>query len=867
MKKPPKIPTLILRIFSHPEVDFSIAGDFEEEYYEMAANKGVKKARLWYWLHVVNSIPTFIKDSFHRSTAMFKNYIKIAVRNLLKQKVYSAINIFGLSIGIACSIMIYLFVKDEMEYDRFHENADRIFEVYSVIDAGAYRINCAPQLPLANILVNDFPEITTAARIHKSTTSVKKENTIFTERIIGTTQEFFNIFTFPLKQQLTEHPLDDLNSVIITGRMGEKYFADNNPIGKTISISINNKMEEFIVSGILDDIPQNSSMKFDFLINIKRVFGSDLNEWNDNSAGIIILLQSPDGYLQLEGKFSETLNEKYSESKSAYHLQSFVDYHLEGEYSYLLEFGSSSRYSYILSAIAVIVLLIACFNFMNLAVGRSSIRIKEIGMRKVFGARRKHLLKQFWFESYIISFIALFAGIILTLIFLPTFSTFAQKTFTSSDLFSPFSIAVCLGVTIFSGFVAGSYPAVVLSGFRPVDLFKREMKFSERNVFTKTLIFLQFCTSIVLILSTVFMFMQYRYLVQKDLGFDTEGVILVLLEEIPDHLRQSGGFYESLRGKIGQFSDVAGIGFSGSKLTSSVFGATFPTVRRTNKRALLSYTNVDEGFLETLGIGLTSGRAFSTDDQSDIGKNVLVNKAFIEKFELDSPLNTEFSKVFEDKQGANSAFTSLNIVGVTNDFNYHSLYYEIYPLYLKYAPDDGYGYMYVKIRGDEVAETIAEIKNEFENFVPDTPFVYAFFDDEIQTQYTLERRWSNIINYSAIFAIIIASSGLFGVTLLSVVRKTKEISVRKVLGSTIPDIIKLISKEFLVIVFLANIVAWPVSYYIMKTILQNYAFKISIDFWIFAITGSAAVLIAGLTISFHAVKAASMNPVDTLRSE
>ncbi len=867
LKKPPKIPTWILGLFSNPEVDFSIAGDFEEEYYEMADRKGVNKARLWYWLHVANSVPTFIRDTINRSTAMFGNYIKIAIRNLMKQKIYSAINIFGLSIGLACSILIYLFVRDEMKFERFHQDVDKIFEVYSVIDAGAYRINFPPQLPVADVLQRDFPEIISATRVVKIITPVRKDDRIFSEKVIASSQEFFDIFTFPMAQQLNDRPLEDINSVIITGRIAEKYFAEENPLGKTITISTENRMNEFIISGILEELPTNSGLKFDLIINIERLYGDKLNEWKENSAGAVIKVNDPEGYRQLEERISNNLNEKYSDAQSTYHLQPFADFHLKGGYSYLLESASSSRYSYILTGIALIVLLIACFNFMNLAIGRSSIRIKEIGMRKVFGARRKQLYKQFWFESYLISFIALIAGVVLTLFFLPAFSHFTQKIFSASDLFSPFSVVVILAITVFSGFIAGSYPAVVLSGFRPVDLFKNELKFSNRNLFTRSLIFLQFFITVILILSTVFMFLQYRYLVGKDLGFNTDNMIVISLEEIPENLRQSSGFYEDLSGRINQVSNVTGTGFSGSKLTSSVFGATFPKLRTTSNQVLISYTNVDENFFETLGIKLLSGRNFSPGEQNEAGRNVIVNSSFIEKLDLNNSIGTEFSEVFVNDQGSDNTFTSKSIIGVTEDFNYHSLHYEVYPLYLEYAPEKGYGYIYVRLNGENTAEAVSDIKDRFMQIVPDTPFIYTFFDEEIQSQYALEQRWSSIINYSSFFAVIIASSGLFGVSLMSVVRKTREISIRKVLGSSVTGIIKLISKDFIGLVILANIAAWPVSFFIARTLLQNYAFTITIDFWIFVLTGMAATIIAGSTICFHAVRAASMNPVNTLRSE
>jgi putative ABC transport system permease protein len=693
------------------------------------------------------------------------------------------------------------------------------------------------------------------------------------------------MFTYPLRDNASpQSVLDDPQAVVLSRSLARKYFGGRDPLDRNIALRIDEEYQDFRVGAVMEDIPENSSLRFDYVLNLEKIYGEALLEWNSGKhLPTFVRLVSRDQAGPLISKFPDTIDKLFVrqfDEKSGYFLQALSDYHLRSERaSGLLEAKSRTAFSYILAGIAVLVLLIACFNFTNLTIGTASTRTQEIGMRKVLGAGRRHIIQQFWFESLVMSFLGLLMGIMLAHAALPVFNVLSQKAI-RPDYFQDVSLWLfLLCLALFVGLASGAYPALVLSRFESGFLFRGRVKFTGRNLFSKLLITLQFAISIFLIVATAIMSRQNSFLAHKDLGYDSDRVVVVPLEDVSSEMQVKQALFSVLKGRLLRHRDIVSV--SGARYGMAHFWMSHAPRLKEGKRVILDFNHVDYDYLPTLGLRLVQGRNFSPEFPSDRLEAVIVNEAFVRQFGMDDPLGRSISEPFEQDPGG-------TIIGVVEDFHYQSLHQPIRPVYIRLAgarrqggppPPAGaqnqlrnqftadYKLLYVKVRGTDLKSTLGNIQKEFADLAPGIPFSYSFLDEEEARQYALEERWSRIINYASVFAILIACSGLFGLTLLAVTRRTKEIGIRKVMGASVWQITRLVNREFLVLVLLANLVAWPAGYLAMRTVLQNYAFRIPIGPWAFLFSALLALAVALLTVSLQALRAARANPVDSLRYE
>jgi putative ABC transport system permease protein len=802
---------------------------------------------------------------------MFKNYVKIATRNLYKQKAYSFINIFGLAIAIAFCLLIFLFVREEVTHDGFHEKADRLFRVIVLKkqDDGSLSSHAMTPPPLGPALKEEFPEVARMARFKKRGDVVIYRGKSSRESITLAGPDFFEMFSFPLIQGDSLTVFQDRNAVVLTEDVAKRYFGDDDPIGKVLSIKMGSRFYDFTVSGIARNLPGNSSITFDFLVSFDRVKdytpARQLNQWLGFTTLTFVELQRNVSVVDFEGKFPFFIKkylgddiEKYLKGDySAFQLklQPLEDIYLNTQMSSSYMPGSNPLYSYILSAIALLILIIAAINYMNLAIARSSIRLREIGVRKVLGASRKKLMNQFLGESIFFSFISLCAGIVLAELFLPAFNNFAGRALSLKFLSDWTMLSALMVLMLFVGLSSGSYPALFLSGFRPADVFRSHMRIGGKSKFSKGLVVVQFILSIFLIICTLIMTQQLSYLQNRNLGFQGEQVVI-----IPTQGSAQGTFLvERFRNELASFVDVKSVAGSVQSLGRDSSYIASP-VRFEKKQVMSHYFLIGQDFLQTVGLEIVDGRGFSREYTADPKESVIVNQSLVDDMGWDSAVGKEIKTFMGRKE-------PLTIVGVVKDFHFESLHNRISPAIFYIEPRWQQEFIYVKISPDNIPSSLGLLEKTWKKNAPNFPFMYSFLDDEFQKLYRAEERWSTIISYSAIFAILISCLGLFGLSALTITRRTKEIGIRKVLGASVQGLASMMSLDFLKLVFIANILSWPLAYYAMSRWLWSFAYRIDVQVWEFLLAAVIAAVIALMTVSLQAVKAAVANPVESLRYE
>ena len=793
---------------------------------------------------------------------MYKNFLIVALRNLRRNKLNTLINIFGLGTGIACTILSFLFIRNELSFDRFHRNLDSIYEVKMVLVLPVGRAVSVPKARTALDIAGQFPEVIRAVRMEKQNSIVRLNDRIFEEQALAADPSFFDMFTFPLKYNESANPLRRGDSVVLTEPMANKYFGDENPVGKTLSVRLADEFTDFLVTGVLKEIPNSSSLDFDLLINLEKVYGETLNDpQKGESMTCFIQLEDRNQAKALQEKFKTTidlpLQKRYSK-ESGHVLQSLASFHLRGEYgSYVLSQKSTINYSLILAAISLLVLMIACFNFMNLSIGKASTRIKEIGVRKVLGAQRKMLIKQFWFESLMHSFFSLIIGLTMAEVFMPAFNRLSQKNLRLEMFSSGGNILFSIGLVFLVGIAAGSYPALFLSKFSSVDLFRGKMKLSRKSAFNRSLIVFQFAISIFLMVSTIFLNNQKTYMLNRNLGYNADQVVVLPLKNLTTNFTKNAAFVPVLKNKLLAYDTIQGVSGSAYNLSEGWMGTYFK--RASGEPSLVVYNYADQDFIPVLGMKLLEGRNFSDAYPSDREGSIIINESFARILGVESPLGHRLSEFFTTK-------LDWQIVGVVEDFHSQSLHDPILPAFLGMTGMD-YNYVFVKVKGNRLQETIASIEKEFTALAPQIPFEYTFLDEDVARQYEREKHWVRMVEYASFFAILIACSGLFGLTLQIIFLKTREIGIRRVLGASARHILLLVNREFIWLVLAANIIAWPAAYLAMSVVLRNYAFRVTLTPWVFLISGLIALLMAAVTVSFHAFKAALTNPSETLKYE
>ena len=801
---------------------------------------------------------------------MFKNYLIIAWRNIKKNKAYSALNILGLAVGLAVFILIMLFVRTELSYDRYHANARNIYRVVQEQPGNVYlgsNVFAVTPAPLAAAMVRDLPEVLKATRIDTWSdvlVSVGEKN--FLEKIVHWTDpQTFEIFSFPLVRGDRASALKDPSSVLLSERAARRLFGETDPVDRTVVLQAFDMKAEFKVAGVFRDIPANSHFVMDVVAPFEtmgKVEKNDLTRWGNNSYYTYILLKDGADQKALEAKLVPFIT-KYEAERvrkrngrlARYFLQALTRIHLHSRTNFELAPIGDARFVFLFASIAVLVLVIACINYMNLATARSLKRAKEVGLRKVVGAGKAQLVRQFLGDAMVLTFMALVLAVGLVLAALPAFRTFVERDIA----FNPFrDLALMPGLVLLAavvGVVAGSYPALFVSAFRPVSAIKGTGASRARGRgLRNALIVFQFAASIALIICTVGVRGQLRYIRNTDMGFERDQIVV---------LSPRGGvrpnlepFKTELRRNPAVLS-VASSSCLPNNVTSST-NANWPG-RPEELRIPIYVIEADYDFAELYGLKLARGRNFSRDFPSDAGGAFLINEAAQKAIGWDDPVGREFGG--PGRNGANG-----KIVGVLKDFHMHSLRLSIMPLYISLDPTRA-NRVSVKIRGGDIPATLDSIRENWKRFEPAYPFEYTFFDEVFDRAYRVEQRLGTMFSAFAGLAVLIACLGLLGLASFTAEQKTKEIGIRKVLGASSTSVIVLLSREFMKWVVAANVIAWPVGYFAMRSWLQNFAYRTSLTMPMFLGAALAAFAIAAAVISLQTYRAAAANPAESMRYE
>jgi len=874
--KPPRMPRRILALFLTSEEKSTLLTDLDEYFQEIAKGKSRFISWCWYWRQVLGSILSLAKRSVSWGGIMLKNYFVIALRNIRRNKVYSFLNMGGLAVGMASFILISLFIRYQLSFDRYHENAGRIYRVATESQLHG-TITALTANPMAPELVREFPEIIHAVRIDHVNQKVLIRNELkyFKEELFCLSDPYvFKVFSFPLIKGNPDSALKEKYSVIISEAIATKYFGDDDPVGKILNFE--NKLD-FQVTGVMKNIPLNSHFRCDFIASFAcadEVFWKGYSEdKTQKSLHTYILLREGASASELEKKlpafvsrFLAPVLEEYAPMKDKIpgglenikfklFLQPLTRIHLHSNLFAELSPNYDIRYIYIFSAIGIFILLIACINFMNLSTAYSSKRSKEVGLRKVLGAQRTQLIKQFIAESLLMSFISLFLALIMVEFLLPVFNSFMGGNLGSSSTKSWSVFWGLIVLTVLVGVASGSYPAFFVSAFQPVKVLRGTFRLGTKSHFRSILVVTQFMITVGLIFSTIVITSQLNYIRNRRLGFRKEHVIVLPLESEAE-IRN----YLSFKSELLKFPDIEEV-TGASNIFSRIYSSSpfWLEGAHENESRRVQKLYVDYDFIKTFGIEIVEGRVFSKRIASDRSKAFIINESAAQAFGWASPLGKQIAWArSRNEKGA--------VIGVIKDFHFRSLHQSIEPLILL-VRGSFFRNMFIKINSENIPKSLASIKNKWEEFFPARPFEYFFLDDDINKMYASEMKMSQMFRCTALLAIFIACLGLFGLISYTTEQRTREIGVRKVLGASVPSIVLLLSSEFLKLVIIANILTWPLAYYVMNRWLQNFAYRINVGFVFFILTGVLAFTIAIITVSFQSMRSALANPVDSLRYE
>ncbi len=779
-----------------------------------------------------------------------KNYFKSALRAIFKDRSFSVINIIGLSIAFTVCILIFLWCKYELSYDKFNDNYDRIYRVNTEfhLSSEIERYASSPE-PTGPTLVEEFPEITHTARFYRTSGLMVYGDKKFMEgNLVFTDPDALKMFDITAVKSDIETMLDDPYAIVLTRSMAEKYFGDEDPMGKVIR---RNDSRDYTVSGVIEDFPENSSFNYDFLLSVNIFYELEVGfvgRWGNISGETYIMTIAGTDIDELNDKIWNVANEHSPDQKVCnLWLQPLSKIHL-----YDLDGGGSIQYIYIFAVIGIIVLLIACINFMNLSTARSSNRAKEVGMRKIGGATRKNLIRQFLGESVILAFMGLFIALIMLEFIIPFFEKFANVKVIfdwSRDLYL---IPAVIAATLLTGLVAGSYPAFFLSSFDPLKTLKGVFtKGKEGSNFRKVLVLIQFSLSIALIVSTIVVYNQMDYLRNRELGFNKDNMLyLIQRGEVSEKFPE---FKEELL----KLKGVESVSRSGSTLDNIGYVASGLNWegQEEGDDPIFCFDGIDYDYIETFELELIAGRSFSAEMVDDVN-NYILNEAAVKRIGYEDPVGKPFT--MWGREG--------KIIGVVKDFSYQAATEEIGPLLLTKIPDYYY-YVHIKIDPRNTAGTVKEIKKIWKSFVTHYPIEYHFMDEDFEKMYKFEENMGTLFKIFSGLAVFIACLGLLGLSSFAVEHKIKEIGIRKVLGASVSGLLIHFIQDFTKWVLLANLIAWPLSYYAMSKWLQNYAFRIDLSVSTFIAATLLTLMISVITVFFHTFKAASSNPIEALKYE
>ena len=792
---------------------------------------------------------------------MIRNYFKTAFRNLWRNKGFSLINIVGLSVGLACCMLIFLYTMDEVSYDRFNVNAANIYHLAvddQSPDGQVRKFSSTGDMPGPNFK-RQLPEIQDFVRIQGGSYTIKRGNEVFDQDALHVDSNFFSVFTFPMVYGKPQNALNDLHSVVLSEEVAEKYFGKGNPVGKTLDLKVDDKFQPFTVTAVTRKTPQNSSIKIKMLLP-KKVNHID-NQWLNFFQNTFFVIKPGTNIKQLDAKINKVFltdaaseikgnADKYGDkNKRTFSLQPLLEMHTSTDYpaDNGLSDQSNPMYSYILSGIALFILAIACINFVNLTVARSLKRAKEIGIRKVVGGQRKQLIMQFLGESFILSFIAFVLAIALVQLALPMFNALANKALAFSYLLSFKLVAGYIGIFLLTGLLAGFYPALVLSGFNPVQTLYNRTQYIGKNYLSKGLVILQFTLATFLIISTITIYSQFSYLMNFDLGYNDKNVVSITAWGI-DKTKMSLFKNELLK-------DPSILSVTADQ------GGRWGTMAHINgsQQQMFDMKHVDEDYLPLFQVPIVKGRNFSKAMVSDSANSVLVNEEFVKQAGWKNPIGQMVDFFYNKKK--------YTVVGIVKDYHFLSLTEKTPPILYTMKPDYPWGNVFVKITDKNKSEALNRIQKEFKALFPFIPYQYKFKDAEVAEQYDKEAKWKQIVTFGAILTIFISCIGLFGLATLSAERRKKEIGIRKVLGASVEGIVRKLSTDFVKLVIISAVIATPIAWWAMHKWLENYPYRIAINTWIFLFAAVLVLFIALATVSYQAIKAAIANPVNSLRSE
>ncbi|MCH7781995.1 ABC transporter permease [candidate division KSB1 bacterium] len=797
---------------------------------------------------------------------MIANFIKVAYRTILRNPGYSFINIFGLAIGLACSILIILYIVDELSYDRYHENADRIVRVYTYAVLPSRSLNIATSSPATGpILHREFPQVENFTRVDLiGSTVMNYEDRYFEEkRFFMADSTFFNIFSHKFIRGNPETALMAPNSIVLTEATANKYFPDEDPVGKELT---SNRNATYNVTAVIENVPANSHFIFDMMASVRSTnIDDNLMLGNLNYATYLLMHENvsldvmirdvPEIINNLIGEMLEQLNATFE-----LRFQKLTDIYLYSDLEFELAQNGNINYIYIFAAVAFITMLIACINFMNLSTARSANRAKEVGLRKVSGAYKSQLIKQFLSESVFLAFVSLIVSFGLIKLLLPYFNDISGKTLDMGFLTEPVMIAGLLVLTVVVGFAAGSYPAFFLSSFNPVIVLKGSSKNGATNsAIRNVLVVSQFAVSVIFIIGSMIIFEQINYMRNKDLGFDKEQILTFRLRE-----RQVSLQYETIKNELKKHSNVISAAAS-SHLPFGNFdtNAFLPEGKTIKDLMIYSRMIIDHDFVDTYRMQITGGRNFSRDFPTDTLEGIILNEMAVRDLGWETALNKKFDQLTNLEP---LETTPGKVIGVVKDFHYESMNQAIKPMVLQMS-GQSFSMISVRIKPENISETVDYIRGVWRKFSPSMPFDYVFVDDSFDQLFRFEERLKGIFTAFTAIAIFVSSLGLFGMASFTAQQRKKEIGIRKVLGSSVSQIVQMLIKDFTKLVVVGNVIGWILAFFIMSDWLQSFAYRINIGVFTFIVAGAISIFLAIATVSYQSLKAGLANPVNSIRAD
>ncbi len=859
MKKynsPPRIAAHFVRRMFPDRGGCSVLGDMIETYRYLADAKGLFYARLWFRGQCIKAFLPFLIDELRWRIHMLKNYLLITLRNIKKNSIYSFLNIIGLAVGMASFILIALYVRYELSFDSYHENANRI---YRVIREG--RAFTPP--PLGPELKAKIPEVESAARILRSSNTLVSlgQDHFIEEEFYWADPETFKIFSIPFISGDPKTALNDPSAIVLSQKTAKKYFGVADPMGKVLTVS---ERYEFKVAGVFDDMPANSHFVMDVVVPYETYFqttNNDIASWRSNFSYTYFLMGEDVDPEAMENKIHPTIEIPVYRAAGVkepylryFFIQPITRIHLHSHLEQEIGMNNDIKYIILFSSVGFLILFIACINYMNLATARSLLRAKEVGMRKVVGAHKGQLIGQFLSESVAMAALAAILSIMMVMAVIPAFNRLVDRELSFNPFYNPGLSLGLVFLALFVGLFAGSYLAVRMSGFKPSSVLSRAFaRTPEGSSLRSVLVLAQFAITIILIICTLAVREQLKYIRCIDMGYTKDQIITLPARASSIHRN-----IQSIKIELLQYSDIIAVSTSG-RLPNDIdtFTSRDWTGRNPDEPIPIYYNTADYDYVDLFGMEIVQGRNFSMDFPSDEKGVFLVNETAVKVAGWESPIGHQLTHW--------SGQTGI-IVGVIKDFHLHSLHRPIEPLYIFLSPRD-FSTIAIKINQVNIPATIDYVKGVMKKFSPSLPFSYSFFDEVFERAYYTEQRMGRVFGSFALLAIFIACLGLFGLTTFAAEQRTKEIGIRKVLGASESKIFLLLSKKFIRWVLLANIIAWPIAYAAMNRWLQNFAYRIDISIAAFFISGGTALLIACLTVSYQSLKSARTNPVESLKYE